>query len=385
MFASFQPTGHTPNQSPFHSQPSMYSSSNVTSQHGSNITHSDYYYKLCDTLDMYNLLPESIDRIMDESCLNMDELLTDMTDFRAYIVDTYKDDDKINLSDIKTFIPSIKFFMISTTVNEKIKTLKSKVVEGKVKRKPVNLLNSVTEIPLPQEDFNIQLQRLMVSRGLQFTQPVVESVSPTSLNTPICVHSKAEIIQEIDNFTCLINSQIPAQGFGTNVKEYIKYIELKIKQTFTLYCEELNNCNIIKSLINKIECFEKAGSDIVNEIANMSVKFANGLTNDIETLQDVQTIEFKSLIDKLPIEDHLQLLNKYHYQFIFYKSVYKNSIGDIEQTPQNKCNICLDSGQLIFIDVCGHTMCESCSKKISTCPTCRKSFTTANIKKIYIN
>ena len=54
----------------------------------------------------------------------------------------------------------------------------------------------------------------------------------------------------------------------------------------------------------------------------------------------------------------------------------------------NMCRICLNHSTDLFIDVCGHTICTSCSEMMTNdfgtvCPYCKKPFTKDNLKKIF--
>ena len=57
-----------------------------------------------------------------------------------------------------------------------------------------------------------------------------------------------------------------------------------------------------------------------------------------------------------------------------YKSIFR-ILNDVETHNIYCCFLCLERNVTIFIDPCGHLMCETCEKKLggSSCPFCRSS------------
>ena len=57
-----------------------------------------------------------------------------------------------------------------------------------------------------------------------------------------------------------------------------------------------------------------------------------------------------------------------------YKSIFR-MLKDVETHNIYCCFLCLERNVTIFIDPCGHLMCETCEKKLggSSCPFCRSS------------
>lgn len=57
-----------------------------------------------------------------------------------------------------------------------------------------------------------------------------------------------------------------------------------------------------------------------------------------------------------------------------YKSIFR-ILQDVETHNIYCCFLCLENNVTVFIDPCGHLMCESCQNKLggSSCPFCRSS------------
>ncbi len=63
------------------------------------------------------------------------------------------------------------------------------------------------------------------------------------------------------------------------------------------------------------------------------------------------------------------------------KSVPVDSVPILEKESKRTCCVCLDNDFSVMFEPCHHLIvCETCSKKIDKCPSCRKSI----IKKVKI-
>jgi hypothetical protein len=87
----------------------------------------------------------------------------------------------------------------------------------------------------------------------------------------------------------------------------------------------------------------------------------------LETL--ISTFRKEEKIDEL--EAALKDIDKKRAE---YKSIFR-ILKDVETHNIYCCFLCLERNVTIFIDPCGHLMCETCEKKLggSSCPFCRSS------------
>ena len=87
----------------------------------------------------------------------------------------------------------------------------------------------------------------------------------------------------------------------------------------------------------------------------------------LETL--IATFREEEKIDEL--EEALNEIDKKRAE---YKSIFR-ILKDVETHNIYCCFLCLERNVTIFVDPCGHLMCETCEKKLggSSCPFCRSS------------
>lgn len=101
---------------------------------------------------------------------------------------------------------------------------------------------------------------------------------------------------------------------------------------------------------------------IMNEL-DASPLFGEQLENLISTFRTEEKV------DELE-----QALNEIDKKRAEYRSIFR-ILKDVETHNIYCCFLCLERNVTIFVDPCGHLMCETCEKKLggSSCPFCRTS------------
>lgn len=101
---------------------------------------------------------------------------------------------------------------------------------------------------------------------------------------------------------------------------------------------------------------------IMNEL-DPSPLFGEQLENLIATFRKEEKID--------ELETALNDIDKKRAE---YKSIFR-ILKDVETHNIYCCFLCLERNVTIFVDPCGHLMCETCEKKLSgsSCPFCRTS------------
>ena len=90
-------------------------------------------------------------------------------------------------------------------------------------------------------------------------------------------------------------------------------------------------------------------------------------TEQLENL--IATFRTEEKVDELE-----QVLTEIDKKRDEYKSVFR-ILKDVETHNIYCCFLCLERNVTVFMDPCGHLMCETCEKKLggSSCPFCRSS------------
>jgi rubrerythrin len=146
--------------------------------------------------------------------------------------------------------------------------------------------------------------------------------------------------------------------------EGVRFLQLKtdLQQAMTEY-KELND-SIIESTKKYDNLSRKllAVKKIMNEL-DPSPVFSEQLENLITTFREEEKI------------DELEtVLNEIDKKRAEYKSIFR-ILKDVETHNIYCCFLCLERNVTIFVDPCGHLMCETCQNKLggSSCPFCRSS------------
>lgn len=148
-----------------------------------------------------------------------------------------------------------------------------------------------------------------------------------------------------------------------------------------LEAEIQKQANILK-LINDTELQTNNLNEKYDTLFKSNVELANQISTLKGTMQNISTDSATSLTK---FEEDFKiittnLMNKMFDDLYKNTSVVKNNLENIELTSDNivdklkyvhKCDVCADKKDPMWAYTCGHTFCETCIKKSSTCPTCR--------------
>jgi len=146
--------------------------------------------------------------------------------------------------------------------------------------------------------------------------------------------------------------------------EGVRFLQLKtdLQQAMTEYkglndsiIESTTQYDILSQKLLKVK-------RIMNEL-DPSPLFGEQLENLIATFRKEEKID--------ELEAALNEIDKKRAE---YKSIFR-MLKDVETHNIYCCFLCLERNVTIFIDPCGHLMCETCEKKLggSSCPFCRSS------------
>ena len=146
--------------------------------------------------------------------------------------------------------------------------------------------------------------------------------------------------------------------------EGVRFLQLKtdLQQAMTEY-KQLND-----SIIDSTKQYDNLAQKlrnvkrIMNEL-DPSPVFAKQLEQLIATFRKEEKID--------ELEAALNDIDKKRAE---YKSIFR-ILKDVETHNIYCCFLCLERNVTIFVDPCGHLMCETCEKKLggSSCPFCRSS------------
>jgi len=179
-----------------------------------------------------------------------------------------------------------------------------------------------------------------------------------------------------------------------SIGDYINNIKNLTKKSWYDYCDSLSLYNQIEKVVENIIKFEECSRILCKSIINVT----NSDISDTSAYVQNINLEFINKLDDLKnyicLNEHKLISERNKLIYDYYNTLLKGTIIDfIDPNIGNKCNICYESNEMIFLDTCSHTMCNNCAHKLiemsesynkeGKCGVCRVNYSSKNIKKIF--
>jgi archaellum component FlaC len=146
--------------------------------------------------------------------------------------------------------------------------------------------------------------------------------------------------------------------------------------------EDLQLSKTVDSLVENSRLLEVKIIDLEKKVSVIEMDVALLSTLGSQLQQEDSKLRLQTLTEQFLEEwsvDNLrcQLAELYGARQTIAKAISKFSI--VDDSVNTTCSVCLERIVGVFNINCGHTMCDTCSAKVTRCPMCRS---VANFRKI---